>query len=380
MRYSGLSSLFLCACAAAACGGSPHTISASGAGSYESALAASSDRLVAGWYDTRDGNGDIYIRELDEAGRPAGPERRLTTGPEESYEVSLDAAGDALAVAWYDKSADGVLSGRVGAWEIDGRPRWMHDLDAGTRNPVVRARNGRVFCAWIAKSGDAESVWAAWWDASGAVIGAPRLVGPASKTTWNLNAAIDGEDVAWVVYDAAAGTVSDELFMGRIDDVSASLERLTGDDGVSSKYPDIAIDDGRAALAWFDRRDGNPEVYLVADPLSGLSDVDRRATRVTHTAGESIGAYVAWNRGRIGLAWSDDTLGQQEVYFQSFDRQGHPLGDAQRMTQTAASSLIPAIRPWRSGFALAWNEYTGPPNGAHGGHGGGSHIATAVVP
>ena len=45
-----------------------------------------------------------------------------------------------------------------------------------------------------------------------------------------------------------------------------------------------------------------------------MTNVDRRARRVTDTKGESIGAYVAWNHNRIGLAWCDNTPGQQEVY------------------------------------------------------------------
>jgi hypothetical protein len=60
---------------------------------------------------------------------------------------------------------------------------------------------------------------------------------------------------------------------------------------------------------------------------------------------------------RLGLAWSDKTPGQPEVYFESFDSTGASREPARRITQTAKWSLVPAIRPRRTGFALLWNEY-----------------------
>jgi hypothetical protein len=86
-------------------------------------------------------------------------------------------------------------------------------------------------------------------------------------------------------------------------------------------------------------------------------EIDGRSRRVTSTPGESIGAYLAWNGDRLGLAWSDKTPGQHEVYFESFDSSGEPRETARRITENSSWSLVPAIRPREAGFALAWNEY-----------------------
>lgn len=351
----------------------PITISDSKAGAYEVALAPFGDGLVAAWYDTRDGNAELYMRLLDADGRPAGPERRLTNGPEQSYEASLAAVADSIVIAWYDKSADGTLVPKLGRWRPDGTSQWVKTLSASGRNPVVRELNGRLFSAWIAPNGDGtEAVWSQWWADDGAAIAEPILRAPASKTTWNLNAAAGWAQGA-VVFDAAAGTRKEELFF--------TSRRLSGDDGHASKYPDLAVSGRRFALTWYDERDGNHEVYLragvVADLEAAPGELERGARRVTTTKGSSIGAYVAWNGDRIGLAWSDDTAGQHEIYFQPFDAIGNPLAEARRITDNASSSLIPAIVPWRDGFALAWNEYV---PGAPGRHAGTSEIAVAVVP
>jgi hypothetical protein len=354
-------SLIVAVLLAAACSERPQRISNSGKGALEAALTPLRDGFAVGWYDTREGGGDIYIRVLDADGRPAGPERRLTNNPESSYEVSLASLGDDLVVAWYDQGRSGQQIARLGRWTRDGINRWVKVFDPNTRNPVVLSDGSAVFCAWIQTEADGhEAAFARWWEADGRPRTAPMRLGAASKTTWNLNAALDASGTAWVVFDADASTRASEVYIARADASGVDPVRLTIDDGAPSKYPDLAIGrGGRAALSWQDDRDGNTEVYLLAATLSEMkTGIDGRRRRVTATPGESIGAYIAWNGDRLGLVWSDKTEGQHEVYFESFTAEGTPREPARRLTQTTTWSLVPAIRPRRDGFALAWTEYS----------------------
>jgi hypothetical protein len=159
------------------------------------------------------------------------------------------------------------------------------------------------------------------------------------------------------------------------------LRQLTRDDGFASKYPDLALVDERAAVTWFDERDGNQEVYVAVAPAMEIGErLEEVAHRVTTTPGHSIGAYVEWNADRLGLAWSDDTSGQHEVFFQAFDTSGARVGVQRQVTRTPAASLIPAIRPWSTGFILVWNETDLPAEA--GGHADAlsSRIVSALVP
>ena len=375
--------LLTCACSASS---SPALVEVSHttAGAYEAALAAFDDGFAVAWYDTRDGNAEIYARWLDLNGSPHGAEMRLTDDAALSYEVSVDAAGRDLAVAWYDKAADGVLTARIGLWDRNGARKWFHSMPAGTRNPVVRGAGDRLFVAWIQQDAGGEAVWGGWWAADGRRLGKPSRLAPASRTTWNVNLVLDDRHVPWVAFDAAAGTRASELFLVRAGDIPEVIP-MSGDDGVESKYPDVAIAGGNVAFTWFDERDGNREVYLTSVRADRLTTVDaseivaKSSRRVTTSPGESIGAYVAWSSGRIGLAWSDSSEGQHEVYFQPFDRGGAPLAEARRMTESAAASLIPAIRGARDGFALAWNEYDARTRDGHADEAR-SEIVFALVP
>ena len=329
----------------AACGDRPVQISYSGNGAYEVGMAPLGDGFVVAWYDRRDGNAEIYMRLLDAKGQPAGPERRLTNSPDDSYEASIDRLGDGFVIGWYDESEQGQQTAKLGLWSRDGTSRWVRTFDSGTRNPVVRTAAAGIFCAWVKMEGDGhEAIFAGWWDEQGRPKAPPVRLGPASKTTWNMNAAIDEHGIPWVVFDT-----------------------------------DLAIGaGGRMALSWQDERDGNVEVYLLTGLLGDLSgEIDGRSRRVTDTPGETIGAYLAWNGDRIGLSWSDKTSGQHEVYFESFDATGMPREAARRLTGNTTWSLVPAIRPRGDGFALAWNEYQ--PESVEV-HDGGSEVFFLPVP
>ena len=347
----------------------PRQVSDSGFGAYAVSLATFDDGLALAWYDTRHGNAEIYVRPLDAAGGDAGSELRLTTTEAQSFEADIAPLGGAFAVAWYEKAPDGALRAQLGVWSRDGAHRWTTPLAIGmqsSRIPVVRSFGGALFCAWVEAAADgSETVWAGWWEADGRRRGPPVALGRACATTWNLNAAIADSGGALVVFDAQAGTDVEELFLATLADGRVTLTQLSTDDGVRSKYPDVALAGTDAALTWFDERDGNREIYLAVAPLRALSPVEPHARRITNTAGESIGAYVAWNRQRIGLAWSDEIDGNFEVYFQSFDAGNYPQAEPQRLTETPTNSMIPAIKPWRDGFAVAWDEVTPGAAGMH---------------
>jgi hypothetical protein len=366
MRIVSLSCFALVLLAACA---PPRQVSESGFGAYEVSLATFDDGLALAWYDTRHGNAEIYVRPLDSVGRSAGPELRVTMTEEQSYEADIAPLGDSFAVAWYEKAADGALRAQLGVWGRDGTPRWVTPIAVGmgdSRNPIVRPYRDALFCAWIETSAEgAEMVWGGWWELDGRPRGSPVALGAAGASTWNLNAAIGDSGAAVVVFDAEAGTQAEELFLATLAGGRVILTQLSTDDGIRSKYPDIALAGTDAALTWFDERDGNREVYLAVAPLRALSPIEPYARRITNTAGESIGAYVAWNRQRIGLAWSDDSHGNYEVFFQSFDAGNYPQAAPQRLTETPTNSLIPAIKPWRDGFAIAWDEVAPSAAGVH---------------
>ncbi len=307
----------------------------------------------------------------------------MTETAEFSFEPDLDVVGHDFVVAWYEQSRTGHQKAKVGLWTQGGEAKWVQTLSASDRNgrnPVVRTVNGKFFCVWLEQSTDSTDVWARWLDRDGSPLSPPRRIAPAGPTTWNLNVLADREGHAWVVFDATADTLTDEVFLVRVHDTLSTIVQLTADDGFSSKYPDLVIGSGQAALTWFDERDGNREVYMLVAPLEQLTTGGKSLImRVTTTPGESIGAYLALNEHRLGLAWSDDSEGNHEVYFQSFDLEGTATLPPLQLTENPTASLIPSIRSWNEGFALAWNEDLVHARDTHG-LSGRSKIVFTLVP
>ena len=362
----------------------PRQVSVGGGGAYEASIATINDRFVVAWHDTRVGGAEIYFRVLDVLGRPSNPERRITNTLNFSYDPDIEIIEDNVLIVWYERAMDGPTEARLGVFTLDGETKHTEVLSASggaSRNPVV-ATNGRsVFCAWVEEDmGMQNHVWARWFDPEGRPKGPAQYVAPAGSETWNLNAIVDQYGRGWIVFDGQVATRAEELFLAFVDDTGSEVARLTSDDGFASKYPDMSFGQDQTALTWFDERDGNREVYLLVMPLERiLEELDSDAIRVTSTPGESIGAYVAWNGQQFGLAWSDNSEGQHEVYFQTFDLAGDSLQEPQRITRNETGSFIPAIESAGDRFALAWNEDVVEMRGALG-TGGRSEIVFTLLP
>lgn len=343
-------------------------VSESPSSAHEPSLAASSGGFLAAWYDRRSDRAEIFARHLGPDGAPRGPELRLTAGPDDAYEpdVRVLDSGD-FVIGWYEKSADGLYVPLVGRWTSAGERRWAQPLAPSGRNTVVLVDGDSIFAAWLSDEDEGRAgIWAGWWHQDGRVSIPPRRVADASRTTANLNAAADPATTAehpraWVVFDATVGSRAAEVFGAEVSRADAVVRRLTPDDGIGSRYPDLAFLRDRVALTWFDTVGVNDDVRLAVGPRAWIEESGtlggHRVRAVTDNPGHSIGAYLAWNDRRVGLAWCDDTVGQFEVHFQAFDDGGAPLSEPRRLTDTAAASLIPAIEPWGQGFALVWNEY-----------------------
>lgn len=352
-------------------------VSSSGYGAFEADIEVlDADTIAIAWYDTRHSQAEIYLRLLDHRLEPISAEFRISESDVNSYEVDIVALGANIAATWYELDAFEHSVVRLGLWNREGEKLWIRTLtlaDIDARIPVIETVGAELFVAWLETAIDdsaqpgAASVVAVWIDAAGANISEPFFVATASTTTWNLNLAIEtaeGATTVLLAFDAEHETVASELYIASVSAAGISVNRLTDDDGYASKYPDIALRQGKVALTWFDNLFGNNEIYLTVRAMSEISsaqviaNMELGAVRISRSKGDSIGAYLAWNGDSLGLVWSDRDEKQHEVYFQDLDAAGKPKSEIRRLTRTRADSLIPSISPFQSGFVIGWNEVT----------------------
>ena len=337
---------------------------------HELSLAIVGADAFAAWHGGHGDEAAIYLQALDQAGRPEGPPRRISPPGFDSYEPDLIAVDGGLVVAWYGRDRE---QGRLQAWlaglDLSGTRQWLVPLQDGgkAKNPVVRRVGEALHVAWLSPDDTgATRVMHRLFGVGGRPLGPPRQIARADHDTWNVNAAVLGERF-FVAYDAALDDGSDEVRLVMVEGDDAKTITLTPPDGHASLYPDLQFGpDGTAALTWFDERDGNQEVYLQLFALRDgeLSPISE-ARRITHGPAQSIGAYLTWNGPRLGLAWSDEDNGQRDIFLQTFDSKGEPLSPPRNLSQSAQNSSVPAIRAYRQGFLLAWNDYVMTEGGGH---------------
>lgn len=342
---------------------------------HEPSLAVGPDATFAAWHGGVEDRSLIYLRELDARLQPADEIIVVSDGKRLAYEPDVIVAAGLPVVAWYEK--DPVTRGLT-AWLAgmtrQGERAWLTPLAAGgdeARNPVVRQIGDRLEVAWIEQpsTDDGSNSATIWWQRfslAGATLDPPQRIGEATRDTWNLNATV-ADDRLVVTYDAALGTRTHELHMLTVGDGESAHRQLSDDDGHASLYPDLQIGASvQAALTWFDERDGNREVYMAVGTFGGLAEAGvLSALRVSHTDGDSIGAYLAWNGTAIGLVWSDDVSGERDIFAQTFDAGGKPLDAIGRLGASPETAGVPVIRAQGTGFVVAWNDYVANGGGAH---------------
>ena len=285
--------------------GRSRILSTPGQAAFETSLAVDGDRAVAAWHGAPAGEAStLWAQPLDGQATPAGPPLQLTEGKADAFEPDMQLLNGEWVVAWYEKDRVGALRAWLGKFSVAGEVRWRLALSRSGvdgRNPVVRIHDGALHVAWIQLSAaDEVSIWTAHVDAQGKYLQPPSQRAMAGAATWNLNAAVDDAGVFHVVYDSHAGTRARELRLLSVGPRNATGSLLTADDGYDSTYPDLAFSGDRAALTWFDLRDGNAEIYLFAGSAGALqAPVGRDARRIT-TRPRVHGAYLAWNGDGCG--------------------------------------------------------------------------------
>ena len=184
-------------------------------GSGFPSLAWSGSELGVAWNDDRDGNNEIYFARVSATGQKLTGDVRITNAPASSFAPGLERAGDRYLLTWWDDRS-------------------------GTSEIYVRAL-----------------------DDSGVPLGDelqpdPGQYGQVAVARWS------GAELGMIWADFRNGIL--EPYFGRLDDTGAKLgddQRVsTGGLDIELDGHDLAWTGARFAIAWGDKRTGDPELYV----------------------------------------------------------------------------------------------------------------------
>jgi len=165
---------------------------------------------------------------------------------------------------------------------------------------------------------------------------------------------VNGSNIYVTWYEDMTG--ESQVFFRRSEDGGATwkaVKQVTDNAGFSGA-PVIAVNGANVYLAWVDRTPGNNEIYFMRSIDGGATW--QAAKRLTNTAGSSMDPAIAVNGANIYLAWYDDTPGNAEIYVRKSTNGGTSWQAAVRLSFNAGGSYAPAIAVKNNAVYVSWSD------------------------
>jgi hypothetical protein len=281
--------------------------------SYNNAwcVASSGDTLHLVWQDNRNGefNWDLYYIRSTDNGLSWGAELQLTNDPHWSTYPCIAVSGQEVHVVWpdtrnyssgeiyYKHSTNGGLN-----WETDVRLTFGNNI-AGAWDPSIAV-----------SSQDVHVVWDDYRDLNYEIYYKRSTDG---GMTW-------GNDI-----------------------------RLTNNDS-DSFCPSVAASGQYVHIVWFDRRDGNREVYYKRSTDRGISW--EQDLRLTHNQFLSVSPCIAVSGQVVHIVWMDQRDMNDEIYYKRSTDGGMTWGADTRLTYNNWISLYPVLAVSGQVVHVVWED------------------------
>ncbi len=295
-------------------------------------IACSGTYVYIVWEDERDGelkNHNIYAAVSTDGGQTFGETDVLLDGDVDGAAMSLGprvvAVGDDVYVAWFDN--------RNGAYDIylqashDDGATWLPDAVRADSDPA-----GNAYSAWPSLAATKSGVIVAWEDSRG---GASDIYASASTDGGQTF----GNDV-------------------RLD---------TGDDsGATNSFEaHVAMESSTAVVTWYDERNGPRDIYLNTTTDVGATWTGSTAPTQVDSDGpgasDALHPSIALNSGKAYIAWQDDRSGGYDIYERTYDTAAGTFASPEVRLDTDANgesqSYYPQIAVDGRNVFVDWQDY-----------------------
>ena len=303
-------------------------------------LAVAQDTLHVVWFDTRDGNMEIYYKRSVNSGVSWSSDTRLTNDPGASASPAIAVEGANVYLVWED-DRDGnreiyfMKSENSGAsWGTAVR---LSNSSAPSLNASITVSGANVYVVW---NEGLSSVHCSYSFFYGANWSAPSSIMSLSSGT--INAASISASGSNLVAVSTFPNPSTVYYRRSFDYFSwASTYTRLPDTSGTSFSPCVSVSGSMVHAVWSDSRHGNSEIYYKRSPDVGLNwgaDV-----RLTNSANDSYDAQVACNGNIVTVVWEETNGSGSDIYIRHSEDGGLSWSTPSRLTNTAASSERPMV-------------------------------------
>lgn len=260
--------------------------------SHNSAIAVSGSNVYIVWYDSRDGNTELYYKLSNDNGDTWTADTRLTNNSGKSWHPSVTVNGSVVQIVWHDDTPG----------------------------------NNEIF---YKRSDDGGNTWTTDLQLSN-TAGSSNLPG----------IAVSGSVVHVCWYDSTAGNW--EIYYKRSTDGGTSWgadTRLTNNTA-SSLYATIAVSGSTVHIAWTDNRNG-PLSILYKRSTNGGTSWGSDIALVKHNA-YSLFPSLAVNGSTVHLVFQN-LSNNLDICYKTSANSGAAWGTQVQLTNNSSNSQIPSI-------------------------------------
>jgi subtilisin-like proprotein convertase family protein len=291
------------------------------AGSGQPLVSATGPVILIVWSDQRDGNAEIYCKRSVDTGATWGVDLRLTNSALNSFSPSVAISGSIVHLVWTDyrhvfSEIYYKRSNDTGAtWGSD--TRLTFDSTTHSEYPSVSASGQNAHIVWSdERNGINGEIYykrstdsGINWD-----IDARLTNNPANSDY--LSCSVSGVLVHAVWQDERDG--NKEIYYKRSTDAGITWgtdTRLTNNTSVS-EYQSSACSGQVIHIVWEDERDLNKEIYYKRSNDGGMTwETDMRLTSNSSISSFSSVAVLGTD---VHVAWYDQRDGNPEIYYKGY--------------------------------------------------------------
>ena len=165
-------------------------------------------------------------------------------------------------------------------------------------------------------------------------------------------------------FDSSEGNM--EIFFAASNNHGESFDdimNLSGNEGNSIGEPSMAASgDNNAYVAWTDETPGNSDVLFRASHDGGESFDDTMNLSGNEGSANISDGLVASGDDDIYAVWTDDTEGNQEIFFRASHDGGESFDDIMNLSEIGGQSFIPLMAAFEETVYVTWFEVVGPCN------------------
>ena len=189
----------------------------------------------------------------------------------------------------------------------------------------------------------------------------PAAASSGAATDFDATIAWTGQQYGVTWSDWRSGYTR-EIYFARLD---ASGNKIGADAQISfssdeAGYPSIVWTGSEYGVVWEDYRLSGGGIYFAGIDSDGNRVGDDVLVSGTYSSFYFyIEPSLVWTGHRYGVAWSDETSGNFDVYFALLDAQGNKIGDDLPVRDSTGRAYLGDLVWNGQEFAVVWSDYRG---------------------